>query len=93
MMLSLVLPLPPLLLLVPLLLLLLVLLPLLGIIAGSRLRGRLRGILLFPLSLRRLLAPQLLSSPLSISLMSSFLLHMVLVWVLWWRRVPWFRCF
>ena len=69
-MLSLVRPL----LLVPLQLLLLVLLPHLGLIAfvGSRLHGRLRGMLLFPLSLRRPLDLQLLSSPLSISLMSSF---------------------
>ena len=91
----LVLPLPPLFLLVPPLLLLLVLLPLLGLIAfvGSRLRGRLRGMPLFPLSLRRLFGLLLLSSPLFISLMSSFLLRMVLAWVLWWRQVQWFRCF
>ena len=60
---------------------------------GSRLRGRLRAMLLFPPSLRRLLCLLLLSLPLSISLMFSFPPLMVLVWVLWWRRVPWFRCF
>ena len=90
-----VLPLPPLLLLVPPLLLLLALLQLRGLIAfwGSQLRERLHGMLLFPLSLRRLLGLRLLSLPPSISLMPSFLLRKVLVWVLWWWRVPWFRYF
>ena len=85
---------PPLLLLPPLRLLLLVF-PRLVLIAcvGSRLRERLRGMLLFPPSLQRLRGLQLLSLPLSISLMSSFLLLKVLVWVLWWQLVLWFRCF
>ena len=59
----------------------------------SRLRGRLCGMLLFLLSLRRLLDLLLPSLPLSISLTFSFLPLTVLVWVLWWLRVPWFRCF
>ena len=90
-----VVPLPPRLLLVPPLFLLLALLPLLGLIVfmGSRLHGSLRGMSLFPLSLQRLLGLQLLSLPPPLSLMSSFLLHKVLVWVLWWRRVPWYRSF
>ena len=72
----------------------LVLLWLLGLIAfvGSQLRGHLCGMPLFPLSLRRLLGHLLLYLPPPISLMSSFLPRKVLVWALWWRRVPWFRC-
>ena len=54
---------------------------------GLRLRGRLRVIA----SLRRL-GPLLRSSPPSVSRMYSSLLHLVLVWVLWWRLVPWCRC-
>ena len=84
----------------PFLLILLLLLPLLhlplrGLIVcvGLRLRGPLRVMPLFlPFLLRRHGLP-LRSSPLSISLMYSFLLLMVLVWVLWWRLVPWCRCF
>ena len=85
----------------PLLLLLLALLPLLlhllrrGLIVyvGLRLRGRLRVMLhCRPFWLRRL-GPLLRSSPPSISRMYSSLLHLVLVWVLWWRLVPWCRCF
>ena len=55
--------------------------------------GRLSGMPLFPLSLWQVLGPLLRSLPPSISLMFSFLPRKVLVWVLWWRRVPWFRYF
>ena len=59
----------------------------------SRLHRRLLVMLHFLLCLQQLLGLLLLSLPISISLMFNFLPLMVLVWVLWWRQVPWFRCF
>ena len=60
---------------------------------GLRLRGRLRVMLRCrPFWLWRL-GPLLRSSPPSISRMYSSLLLLVLTWVLWWRLVPWCRCF
>ena len=89
----LVLPLPPLLLLVPPLLLLFVLLPLLGLIAfvGSWLRGRLRGMPLSSiLAAASWSSASVFTSFYLTDVPYSFLLRMVLVWVLW---VQWFRCF